>query len=205
MGKKVKVIMNQDVLNMGEEGDIREVAPGYARNYLFPKKIAVPFTTHTLTILGQKKKKLEKRKEEKKVLARGMKEQLEKEEITFTLQAGENGKLFGSITNGHIADELQKRGYAIERKKIEVPEHHLKMTGDYSIKVKLYGDEEATFKVIVKALEIQHDTKTIKPAKTERPKVNHEDEPNHEHPESDGSEPTTESVKSETMEDGPNA
>ncbi len=170
MANKVKIIMNQDVLNLGEEGDIRDVAPGYARNFLFPRKLAVPYTSHFLTILNQKKRKIEKRKEEKRVQAQGMKEQIQKEEIVFTLQAGENGRLFGSITNGQIAEELQKRGYVIERKRIEVPDHHLKMIGEYSIKVKLYGEEEAALKVSVKALEPSPEEKAAKAARNERGK-----------------------------------
>lgn len=168
MANKVKIIMNKDVINLGEEGDIRDVAPGYARNYLYPRKLAVPYNSHYLTILNQKKRKIEKHKEEKRVQAQGMKEQIQQEEIVFSLQAGENGKLFGSITNGQIAEELQKRGYTVERKRIEVPDHHLKMVGEYSIKVKLYGDEEAVLKVSVKALEPSPEEKAAKAARAER-------------------------------------
>ncbi len=178
MGKKLKVIMNQDVLNIGEEGDIRDVSSGFARNYLFPKKLAVLYTDHTLTILNQRKRKIEKRKEEKKVLARDMKERIQKEEIVFTLPAGENGKLFGSITNGHIAEELQRKGYSVERKKIDVPDHHLKMVGEFTVKVKLYGDEEASLKVIVKAQEVKPEEKAEKkPARGERARSRAKNEP----------------------------
>ncbi len=170
MANKVKIIMNKDVSNLGEEGDICDVAPGYARNYLYPKKLAVPYTSHYLTILNQKKRKIEKHKEEKRVQAQGMKEQIQQEEIVFSLQAGENGKLFGSITNGQIAEELQKRGYTVDRKRIEVPDHHLKMVGEYSIKVKLYGDEEAVLQVSVKALEPSPEEKAAKAARSERGK-----------------------------------
>ena len=168
MANKIKIIMNQDVLNLGEEGDTCDVAPGYARNYLFPKKLAVPYNSHYLTILNQKKRKIEKRREEKKVQAQDMKARIQNEDIIFTLQAGENGKLFGSITNGHIAEELQKRGFSIERKKIEVPDHHLKMVGTYSVKVNLYGDEEANLKVTINALEIPAKGKPDKDEKKER-------------------------------------
>ncbi len=193
MGKKVKIIMNQDVLNVGEEGDIRDVSAGYARNYLFPKKMAVLYTDHTLTILNQKKRKIEKRKEEKKVQARDLKERLEKEEILFTLQAGENGKLFGSITNGHIAEELQRRGFSLERKKIDVPDHHLKMVGDYTVAVKLYGDEEASLKVVIKAQEVKAEEQAEKKDRVgrgergkSRAKVQTEEETAHVEPPSAG-------------------
>jgi large subunit ribosomal protein L9 len=197
MANKVKIIMNQDVTNLGEEGDIRDVAPGYARNFLFPRKLAVPYTSHYLTILNQKKRKIEKRKEEKRIQAQGMKDQIEKEEIVFALQAGENGKLFGSITNGQIAEELQKRGYSVERKRIEVPDHHLKMVGEYTIKVKLYGDEEAELKVSVKALEPTPEELAAKAARTERGRGRGKRSAEAEQVESAGSE---EAIESETAE-----
>lgn len=165
MAKRVKIIMSKDVLNLGEEGDVCDVAPGYARNFLFPRKLAVPYTKHHLTILGQRRRIIEKRKEEKRINAQGMKSHIEGEHIVFHLPAGENGKLFGSITNGHIAEELQKKGFAIEKKKIEVPEHHIKMVGEYTITVKLYENEQASLKVTVEALEVEKEEKTKRPAK----------------------------------------
>jgi large subunit ribosomal protein L9 len=168
MGKRVKIIINQDVLNLGEEGDICEVAPGYARNYLFPNKFAVPYNKHSLTILSQRKKIIEKRKEEKRVQAQGLKEQIQNEAIVFVMPAGDNGKLFGSITNGHIAEELQKKGFALEKKKIEIPDHHIKTIGDFTVKVKLYGNEEAILKVSVKAIEVEKEKKAKKTDKSEK-------------------------------------
>jgi large subunit ribosomal protein L9 len=169
MGKRVKIIMNQDVMNVGEEGDICEVSSGYARNYLYPQKLAVPVSKHALDILNQRKNAIEKRKLEKRTQAQGIKDRLEHEALVFHVQSGEHGKLFGSITNGHIAEELQKRGYSIEKKKIEVPEHHIKALGDYTIKVKLYGTEEANFKVTVKPLEIKEEA--VEEAKEEPKKA----------------------------------
>ncbi|HEQ71551.1 MAG TPA: 50S ribosomal protein L9 [Spirochaetia bacterium] len=166
MGKRMKIILRQDVLNLGEEGDVREVAAGYARNFLFPKKYAAPYNQHALTILGQRKKKIEKRKEEKRILAQGMKDRLQEEKLVFVMPAGDNGKLFGSITNGQIAEELQKKGYAIEKRKIEIPEHHIKMVGQYTATVKLYENEEAELNIKVEA-QVQ-EKKEEKPRKTGR-------------------------------------
>ncbi|MBN1525036.1 MAG: 50S ribosomal protein L9 [Spirochaetales bacterium] len=165
MGKRVKIIMSQDVINVGEEGEIREVASGYARNYLIPQKFAVPFNSHNLTILHQQKAAIEKRREEKRVKAQGLKEQLEQQSLEFTMQSGESGKLFGSITNGHIAEELQKKGFPIEKRKIEVPEHHLKQVGEYTVNIRLYGDNVAKIKVSVKAAESELAAKETKKAK----------------------------------------
>jgi large subunit ribosomal protein L9 len=149
----MKIIIMKDVPHLGEEGDIREVARGYARNFLFPKKLAVPYNDHSLHILDQRKHAIVKRKEEKRQAASSLKEKLEQEQLEFIHAAGENGKLFGSITSGHLADELEKRGYDIEKKRIIVPDHTIKQVGEYKIKIKLYENEEAEIKVGVKPQE----------------------------------------------------
>lgn len=149
----MKVILNQDIPNLGEEGDIREVKPGYARNYLLPGKLAMPYNRQNLLALEQKKAAIEKRKEEKRQEALGLKEKLETEEIVFKMPAGTGGKLFGSVTNALIADALEKKGYAIERKRIEVPEHTIKQLGEFQVKVKLYERRDAVIKVLVEKSE----------------------------------------------------
>jgi large subunit ribosomal protein L9 len=147
----MKIILNQDVVGLGEEGDIREVAEGYARNYLIPRKLAVRHNKQNLAQFTNRKSAIEGRKEEKRKEAMGLKERLEAEELRFTMPAGESGKLFGSVNNALIGAELEKRGYTLERKRIEVPEHHIRQTGTFAVKVKLYGNEEASLKVVVEA------------------------------------------------------
>ena len=147
----MKIILNQDVVGLGEEGDIREVADGYARNYLLPRKLAVPHSRQNLAQLSSRKSAIEGRKEEKRKEAMGLKERLEAEEFLFTMPAGESGKLFGSVSGALLAQELEKRGFPIEKKRIEVPEHHIRQTGTFAVKVKLYGNEEAALKVVVEA------------------------------------------------------
>ncbi len=147
----VRVILTQDVPGLGEEGDIREVAAGYARNHLIPKSLAMPHTKQNMTRLESRRAAIEKRKEDKRREAMGLKERLEAEELVFTMPAGESGKLFGSVSNAIVAQELEKRGFSIERKRIEVPEHSIRMVGAYAVKVRLYGNEEATVKVTVEA------------------------------------------------------
>ena len=143
----MKVILNQDVLGLGEEGDIKEVADGYARNFLLPKKLAVPDTPQNLVALEHKRAAIEKKREVKRLEALGLKERLEAEELKFTMPAGENGKLFGSVNNANIAQELEKRGFAIEKKRIEIPDHAIRSVGNYKIRIKLYDKEEATMRV----------------------------------------------------------
>jgi large subunit ribosomal protein L9 len=145
----VKVILNQDVIGLGEEGDIKEVANGYARNFLLPKKLAVLHTRENLAVLEHKRTAIESRKEDKRKEAQGLRERLEAEEIKFSVPAGENGKLFGSVNNTLIAVELEKKGFQIEKKRIEIPEHTIRAVGTYKVKVKLYDKEEAVIKLIV--------------------------------------------------------
>ncbi len=147
----MKVILNQDVVGLGEEGDIREVTSGYARNYLLPKKLALLHTPANLASLAKRRTAIEHRREEKRTEALGLKERLEAEEIKFTMPAGENGKLFGSVNNALVAQELEKRGYQIDKRRIEIPEHAIRMTGTYKARVKLYDKEEAVVKLVVEA------------------------------------------------------
>jgi large subunit ribosomal protein L9 len=149
----MKIILNNDVLNLGEEGDVREVANGFARNYLLPKKLAVPYNRENLRVLESKRTAIESRKEEKRTTALGLKERLEAEQLKFAMTAGDNGKLFGSVTSSLIGEELDKLGFDIDRRRIEVPEGHIRFTGEYSVRIKLYGQEEAKVKVLVERLE----------------------------------------------------
>ena len=149
----MKVILNQDVPGLGEEGDIKEVAGGYARNYLLPKNFALPYTKQNLTRLETRRVAIESRKEEKRREAMSIKERLESEELVFSMPAGESGKLFGSVNSAMVVQELEKRGYTIEKKRVEVPEHNIRMIGSYTVKVKLYGNEEAGLNVMVEAAE----------------------------------------------------
>jgi large subunit ribosomal protein L9 len=149
----MKVILNQDVAGLGEEGDIKEVANGYARNYLLPKKFALPYNKQNITQLETRRSAIEQRKEEKRREAMSIKERLENEELVFTMPAGDSGKLFGSVNNAMVVQELENRGYSFEKKRVEVPEHNIRMVGNYTVKVKLYGTEEAQLKVLVEAAE----------------------------------------------------
>jgi len=145
----MKVILNQDVIGLGEEGDIKDVASGYARNFLLPKKLAVPHTRAFLAALEHKRVSIDKRKSEKRLEAAGLKERLEAQEIRFSVPAGENGKLFGSVNNTNVAVELEKKGFTIEKKRIEIPEHTIRSVGTFKIRIRLYDKEEATVKLIV--------------------------------------------------------
>ncbi|NOY09114.1 MAG: 50S ribosomal protein L9 [Spirochaetes bacterium] len=145
----MKIILYKDVERLGEEGDIKDVANGYARNYLIPQKMVVPYNAQNLKTLEQKRNAIEKRREEKRKEAMSLKERLESEEIIFTMPAGESGKLFGSVNNAAIMQELEKRGFSIDKKRIDVPDHSLRIVGNHTVKVKLYANEEASLNITI--------------------------------------------------------
>lgn len=154
----MKIILYKEVEGLGEEGDIKTVADGYARNYLLPKQLAVPYNKQNLKTLEQKRNAIDRRKEEKRKEAMSLKERLEGEEIVFTMPAGESGKLFGSVNNTTIMQELEKRGYSIDKKRIDVPEHSLRTLGNHTVKIKLYGNEEASINITIEKEEKEEKT-----------------------------------------------
>lgn len=146
----MKVILNQDVVNLGEEGDVCTVADGFGRNYLIPQGLAVPYTNKNIILFEQKKEQIAKRKEEKRQQALSLKEKIVAlGSIEIKMQAGEGDKLFGAVTNAMIADQLQAAGIEVERKKIDMMGHVIKMLGSYDIRIKLYNNEAADIKVVV--------------------------------------------------------
>lgn len=161
----MKIILTKDVLNLGEEGDIKVVADGYARNYLLPNKFAVLCNKANLTVLEQRRRTIEKIKEEKRKAALSLREKIEAEELTIKMPVGEKGKLFGSVNNAVIVEELTKKGISIERKRVEVPGHNIKLVGNYSVEIKLYGNESAKLKLVVSPIEEVKEVKENAPAK----------------------------------------
>lgn len=149
----MKIILSKDVLNLGEEGDIKVVADGYARNYLIPNKFAVLCNKANLTVLQQRTRTIEKLKEEKRKAAFSLREKIEAEELIIKMPVGEKGKLFGSVNNATIVEELTKKGISVERKRVEVPGHNVKVIGNYTVEIKLYGNESAKLKLVVSPIE----------------------------------------------------
>ncbi len=147
----MKVILNQDVKHLGEEGDVKDVANGYARNYLFPRGFAVPCNDVTLAYFEGRKADIEAKKAAKRSDAASLKEKLEGTVITLVMPAGANGKLYGAVTNQTLVDEFKKLGFDIERKRIEVPGLTFKSVGKYHVTVRLYESASAQVQVIVEA------------------------------------------------------
>jgi large subunit ribosomal protein L9 len=164
----MKVILNKDLSPLGEEGDVKEVAKGYARNYLFPRGIAVPYTDKTVQLFEARKEDIEARKAAKRQDAAGLREKLEALEVVIIMPAGANGRLYGAVTGQLVSDELAKLGYPTERKRIEIPGNNLKSVGKYKIAVKLYESAAAEITVTVQAQEVKTETRTVAPARRGR-------------------------------------
>jgi large subunit ribosomal protein L9 len=156
----MKVILNKDLSPLGEEGDVRDVAKGYARNYLFPRGIALPYTENVIKIFESRREEIEARKEEKRKDSAGIQEKLEALNLEITMPAGANGRLYGAVTSQTVVDELAKQGFQIERKRIELAGNSFKSVGKYKVTVKLYENSAAEVTVTVQGQAIKTETKT---------------------------------------------
>jgi large subunit ribosomal protein L9 len=161
----MKVILNKDLSPLGEEGDVKEVARGYARNYLFPRGIAVPYTDKTIKLFESRKEEIEARKAAKRQDAAGLRERLEALDLLIIMPAGANGRLYGAVTSQLVSDELSKQGFPTERKRIEIPGNNFKSVGKYKVLVKLYESAAAEVTVTVQAQEIKVETRSASPSR----------------------------------------
>jgi len=164
----MKVILNKDLPTLGEEGDVKDVAKGYARNYLFPRGIALPYTQQMIKLIESRRAEIDARKEQKRQGAMGLREKLENFELSIAMPAGANGRLYGAVTNQTVADELSKNGFQIERKRIELAGTGFKSVGKYKATIKLYENYSAEISITITALEIKHETHAAKPARRGR-------------------------------------
>ena len=145
----MKVILLQDVKNLGKKNTLVNVSDGNARNYLIPRGLAVEATPSALNEMKMRENAEKTRKENELSSARKLADKLNGARITIATKAGENGKLFGSITTKDIADKIeQEHKVQVDRKKIVLPDA-IKSIGDYDIELKLYTGVSATIKVQV--------------------------------------------------------
>ncbi len=151
----MKIILNRDVSNLGEIGDVKDVADGYARNYLLPRDYAVVYNSRSVLMFERKKSEIAAIKEQKKKNSASLKEKLEAEDLAVTMPAGANGKLYGAVTNATVADELLKKGIEVDRKKIDVPGRSIKSVGNYKVVIHLYDKEEATVRLSIAGQEVK--------------------------------------------------
>jgi len=146
----VQVILNEDVPNLGRTGDVVKVRPGYARNYLFPRKLAVEANPKSIRAFEHHKRIAMGKREAQATEANEVKRKLEALTITIGAHAGEEGKLFGSVTNIDIERALREKGISVERRKIHLTEP-IKQLGEFTVPVRLQPEVEASLKVEVKA------------------------------------------------------
>ncbi|MGL5353684.1 MAG: 50S ribosomal protein L9 [Clostridium sp.] len=144
----MKVILLQDVKNMGKKGEVIEASDGYARNFLFPKKLAEQANGNNLHVLNAKKENERKKKLAEIEAAQKLAGELKGKEITIKAKAGDHGKLFGAITNKDVASLVNTQfKLTIDKKKIVMDT--IKVAGSYDIEIKLYPEVTAKMKVIV--------------------------------------------------------
>ncbi len=146
----MKVILLQDVKTLGKKGEIKEVAEGYARNFLIPRGLVIEATASNLKRHQGEEKKLEDQKAKAQSEASKLAQRIDGQVFEVTARTGEGGRLFGSITSSDIASALKKRKIIVDKRKIELNEP-IKSLGTYSIRVKLHPNVTANMEVVVKS------------------------------------------------------
>lgn len=145
----MKVVLLDEIKGKGGEGDVIEVAQGYAENYLIPKKLAVAATKGNLKQLEERRRNIAKREEVRIANANATKEALEGKSVTVDVKVGEEGVLFGSVTAPLIADAIKAElGVEVDRKRVELGKP-IKLAGTYPVEISLYREIRATVTVMV--------------------------------------------------------
>jgi large subunit ribosomal protein L9 len=144
----MKVIFLKDVKGKGKKGEVKNVAEGYAHNFLIPRGFAKEATSGNINSLEAQKKKEQEIAAQQLADAEKLKEKMESLTVKLETKAGEGGRLFGSITSKQIADELKKLGYKIDKRKIDLPEP-IRALGFTNVPIKIHAKVTATVKVQV--------------------------------------------------------
>jgi large subunit ribosomal protein L9 len=144
----MEVILRDHVENLGRRGEIVKVADGYARNFLLPRKLALPATDANKKWVERERKIAEARDHEERGAAEAVATRLSALELTIARKTGENDQLYGSVTNADIAELLGAKGFEVDRRKILLPDP-IKSLGENTVPVKLHRDVTAQVKVIV--------------------------------------------------------
>ncbi len=139
----MKIILREDVPGLGKKGEVQDVAPGYGRNLLIPRGLAEEATPGRLREREHRELALQKRSSRLEKESRAQAEILEQQVVIFRMAAGEGGRLFGSVTAGDIAAELQRQGFVVDKKKI-ILDDPIKTTGRHEVAVKLHSGVKAT-------------------------------------------------------------
>ena len=144
----MEVILREHVDNLGRRGDVVKVAPGYARNYLLPRKLALAVTEGNKRIIARERQVADAREAEEKQTAEALASRLAAAELTIERRVGETEALYGSVTSADIAEALAAKGLEIEKRKIHLDEP-IKAIGEFTVPVRLHRDVTAQLKVHV--------------------------------------------------------
>ncbi|MGB1310781.1 MAG: 50S ribosomal protein L9 [Leucothrix sp.] len=145
----MQIILMEKIDNLGSLGEIVNVKAGYARNFLVPRRKAKIATKANIEAFEEIRAELEKAEANAAAAAEAIREKLDGTEITIEANAGQEGKLFGSVSNHEIAEALQEQGFEIERRDVRMPEGPIRNVGEHEVGVHLHTDVIATVKVIV--------------------------------------------------------
>ncbi len=148
----MQVILREEVSNLGTIGDIVKVKPGYGRNYLLPRGLAIEASGRNLKELEHQKRVVADKRLREQKTAGAVADKLAAVTLSFTLRAGEEGKLFGSVTNQDIHRALEERGFTIERRRILLDDP-IKALGEHKVPLNIGPDTRAVITVTVTALE----------------------------------------------------
>ena len=144
----MEVILREHIEHLGRRGDIVKVAPGYARNYLLPRKLALAVTEANKKQIEREKKVAEAHEAEERQLAEAVANRLEQIELVIARRVGETEALYGSVTSADIAEGLAAKGFEVERRRIQLVEP-IKQLGEHTVPVKLHRDVTGRVKVSV--------------------------------------------------------
>ncbi len=148
----MEVILREDIEKLGHRGDVVKVAPGFARNFLIPRRMAVQASEANKKIVAQERDAWLRKEAKLKGEAEDLAKMLSAVTLTISQRAGEEGHLFGSVTSKDVAEALEKQNYQIDRKKIVLDEN-IRQTGEYKIPVRLHREvtAEVTLNVVAEA------------------------------------------------------
>ena len=165
----MKVILKQDVENLGRKGDIVNVSAGYGRNYLIPRKMALEVTSSNLKMVEIERQSLKKKLEKERLSYQEQTRRLSELTLTFFRKAGEKDLIFGSVSAGDIREALAERGFDIEKKKI-VLEEPIRRLGNYTVPIRISPDERAELRIEVQKQGADEETLGGKEKESEREK-----------------------------------
>ena len=148
----IEIILKEHVEHLGRRGEIVKVASGYARNYLFPRKLALAVTEENKKQVERERSKAEARDAEEQMTAQALATRIEAIELSIGRRVGENDTLYGSVTSADIGEALAARGLPVDRRRIQLADP-LKSLGDHTVPVKLHRDVTARLRVKIVAAE----------------------------------------------------